>query len=77
MNSVIALNATFSFGVAALAVAPLIWAILTQHRDLPPVTPVGARALPRARARDLSWQERQASPSVAPQQVTRRVPARL
>ena len=37
MGLLIALNGAFSFGVTVLAVAPLIWAIVTPRRAVPAV----------------------------------------
>jgi hypothetical protein len=48
MTLIIALNAILCFGVIAVVVSPLIWAILTQHRDhvaLAPATAFGPKVL--------------------------------
>lgn len=43
MGLLIALNGAFSFAVTVLAVAPLIWAIVTPRRAVPAVARVGTR----------------------------------
>jgi hypothetical protein len=43
MAMTIALNALFCIGVIVMVVAPLVWAILTQHRDWPDAAPPGRR----------------------------------
>jgi ABC-type glycerol-3-phosphate transport system permease component len=43
MVLVIALNAILAFGVIAMVISPLVWAILTQHRDSPELARYGRR----------------------------------
>ena len=43
MALVITLNAILAFGVIVMVIAPLVWAILTQHRDAPEVRLYGLR----------------------------------
>ena len=43
MAVVITLNAILAFGVIVIVVAPLVWAILTQQRDLPDARPYQRR----------------------------------
>ena len=65
MCLLIALNRGFSFGVTVLAVAPLIWAIVTPRRAVPAVAPVGARVLPGSKPRVPPLYEHRAPASVA------------
>jgi hypothetical protein len=51
MALVIALNAALSFGVTVVVVAPLIWAIVTQDRDVRAVTPQRRRTAPNQTTR--------------------------
>lgn len=55
------LNATLAVGVIAMVLTPLVWAILTQHRDHPrPAATVGATAgLPGPQPRRPSSRPRQ------------------
>ena len=65
MALVIAINAVFCFGVVVMVVAPLVWAILTQHRDAHAVTAQRRRRLrtasqvrrpvPRPQYKPISW----------------------
>jgi hypothetical protein len=51
MALVIALNAALSLGVTVMVVAPLIWAIVTQNRDVPAVAPQRRRTARNQTAR--------------------------
>lgn len=66
MALVIAINATLCFGVIVGVVAPLVWAIFTQHRDTQAVAAqrrrrartatATPRRAPRPQYRPVTWQ---------------------
>ncbi len=43
MTTSLILNAVFAIGVLVIVVAPLLWAIATQHRDVPAATRTAVR----------------------------------
>jgi hypothetical protein len=63
MTLIIALNSILAFGVIVMVVSPLVWAILTQHRDHVAVARATARVAadsphPRRRPQDAPMRRR-------------------
>ncbi len=52
MTTTIILNAILALGVIAMVVTPLVWAILTQHRDHPTLAAAESATADQSHSRD-------------------------
>lgn len=68
MLTVAIVNGILALGVIVMVVAPLVWAILTQHRDRPGVAAVTGVEAPRPQDRPSATRDRRSGsrPSYKP-----------